>query len=262
MLVTTQGLVLHTTKYAETSIVAKIFTRELGLRSYIVKGIRSASGRTKQNLMQPLSHLEMTVYDNPKKQLQYIKEMHPARHYAAINSDSIRMALVFFMDEVLYKSLKEEEPNRNLFDYVVEELQRLGGTELTDIEEPQPKPNRQQHYSTFPIHFLLRTARYIGIEPMDNYSTKEPMFNLKEGRFQSMPNGYSATLPDSDYYLDMTSSSHLHSCLTSTHRSEQMPQLTAKQRSATLNNLLEYYQVHLTDFKNFKSHEVLHAVLR
>ncbi|MBR4176526.1 MAG: recombination protein O N-terminal domain-containing protein, partial [Bacteroidales bacterium] len=75
MILTTQGLVLHTTKYGETSIIAKVFTRELGLCSYIIKGIRSSSGRTKQNLMQPLSHLEMTVYNNPKKQLQYIKEM-------------------------------------------------------------------------------------------------------------------------------------------------------------------------------------------
>ena len=38
-------------------------------------------------------------------------------------------------------------------------------------------------------------------------------------------------------------------------------QLTAKQRRATLDNLLEYYHVHLTEFHNFTSHEVLHAVL-
>ncbi len=129
MILTTQGLVLHTTKYGETSIIAKVFTRELGLCSYIVKGIRSSSGRTKQNLMQPLSHLEMTVYNNPKKQLQYIKEMRPASHYNNIQSDGIKMALLFFMDEVLYKSLKEEELNTQLFDYVVDVLNLLDNTE-------------------------------------------------------------------------------------------------------------------------------------
>ncbi len=256
MILTTQGLVLHTTKYGETSIIAKVFTRELGLCSYIIKGIRSSSGRTKQNLMQPLSHLEMTVYNNPKKQLQYIKEMRPASHYNNIQSDGIKMALLFFMDEVLYKSLKEEELNTQLFDYVVDVLNLLDNTE-------NGSQDASREMSSFPISFLINTAHHLGIAPMDNYSQREPLFNLKEGRFQAIPSAYSAaTNPNADYFLDEPASSNFHSCLHSTLNNSQMPPLTQKQRSATLSNLLEYYHVHLTDFRNFTSHEVLHAVLR
>ncbi len=253
MILTTQGLVLHTTKYAETSIVAKIFTRQLGLRSYIVKGIRTVGGKTKANLLQPLSHLELTVYNNPKKQLQYIKEMHPASATQATlpANDAVSMAIKFFMDEVLYKSLKEEEPNEALFDYVTNELKALNLMASSRLEE-----------ALRPIGFMLGTARYLGIEPMDNYSTSEPLFNLKEGRFLSRPGMYAHNETCSDYYLDATSSLHLHYCLTSIRQQKPLPQLTSKQRSTTLNNLLDYYQVHLADFKNFKSHEVLHSVLR
>ena len=247
MLLTTQGLVLHTTKYGETSIIAKVFTRELGLCSYIIKGVRSASGRTKQNLLQPLSHLEMTVYSNPKRQLQYIKEMRIAAHYSNIREDGVKMALLFFMDEVLYKSLKEAEENRALFDYVVDEMRRL---------------DSENRASTMPIEFLLHTARHLGIEPMDNYSQREPLFNLKEGRFLAAPSAYSAaTNPNTAYFLDAQSSSHLHCCLSSS-RSNGQPQLNAAQRNQTLNNLLEYYHVHLSDFHNFTSHQILHTVLR
>ncbi len=256
MLRNTQGLVLHTTKYAESSIIAKIFTRELGLRSYIVKGIRSASGRNKQNLLQPLSHLDMTVYDNPKKQLQYIKEMHPAT-YHNMASDSVKMALVFFMDEVLYKSLREEEPNPQLFDYVVEQLD-----ELAPQADKAPAMTPPQRHNTLPIRFLLHTSRYLGIEPLDNYSIHEPLFNLKEGRFQAPPSAYAAaTNPNIHYFLDAHASSTLHYCLAGVHGHDNMPILTAPQRKNTLTNLLDYYQVHLTDFKRFQSHEVLHAVL-
>ena len=256
MILTTQGLVLHTTKYGETSIIAKVFTRELGLCSYIIKGIRSSSGRTKQNLMQPLSHLEMTVYNNPKKQLQYIKEMRPASHYNNIQSDGIKMALLFFMDEVLYKSLKEEELNTQLFDYVVDVLNLLDNTETGSQDA-------SREMSSFPISFLINTAHHLGIAPMDNYSQREPLFNLKEGRFQAIPSAYSAaTNPNADYFLDEPASSNFHSCLHRTRNTRQMPPLTQKPRSATLSNLLEYYHVHLTDFRNFTSHEVLHAVLR
>lgn len=251
MILTTQGLVLHTTKYAETSIIAKVFTRELGLRSYMVKGVRSAAGRHKQNLLQPLSHLDMTVYENPKKELQYIKEMQPSAHYHAIGDNSVKTALLFFMDEVLYKSLKEEEPNKPLFDYVVAELNALNDDTAT--------------LATQPIEFLLHTARHLGIEPMDNYSHNEPLFNLKEGRFQAPPSAYAtATNPNMHYCLDAPSSSNLHYFMAANHCStvQVSHHPTAAQRNTTLSNLLEYYQVHLSEFRNFKSHEVLHAVLR
>lgn len=247
MLLTTQGLVLHTTKYGETSMIAKIFTRQLGLCSYIIKGVRSTKGKSKQNLLQPLSHLEMTVYNNSKRDLQYIKEMRPASHYNNIQNDGKKMALLFFMDEVLYKSLREEEQNQPLFDYVVSRLENL---------------DREGNVSTMPIDFLIGTAHHLGIEPMDNYSRQEPLFNLKEGRFQAPPSTYAAaTNPNVEYFLDEPSSTHIHYCLSSAHKN-QAPQLSAIQRSSTLNNLLEYYHIHLSDFHNFTSHEVLHAVLR
>lgn len=247
MLLTTQGLVLHTIKYGETSVIAKVFTRDLGLCSYIIKGVRTPKGRTKQNLLQPLSHLEMTVYNNPKKDLQFVKEMRPETHDNNYSVDGVRMALRFFMDEVLYKSLKENEPNQSLFDYVVDELHKVDASE-------------QDAYQ--PIKFLIHTASHLGIEPMDNYSAHEPFFNLKEGRFLSSPTPFmeqSLQNGDIDYYLDADSSRHIHACLSSR---ETTPLMTARQRSTTLGNLLEYYHIHLSDFNNFKSHEVLHSVLR
>lgn len=249
-MINTQGLVLHTTKYGETSIIAKVFTRDLGMNSYIIKGVRSSGGKTKQNLMQPLSHLDMTVYDNPKKEIQYIKEMHPAGHYNGLVSSGVKLALLFFFDELLYKSLKEQEPNERLFDYAVEELRRL------DTED-------EDELASFPIELLINTSRYIGIEPMNNYSHREPYFNLKEGRFLSAPSVFAVeNASNMDYYLDAVSSAHMHSYLSCTLSHSPMPRLTANQRATTLNNLLDYYNVHLSDFKNFKSHQVLHSVLR
>ena len=116
MLLSTPGLVLHTTPYAESSVVAKVFTRQLGLRSYIIKGVRGRSGRVKQNLLQPLSSLDMVVYANPKTDLNHVKELAP-RHPGQ-PSDPVANALRFFMTEVLYKALREAEPMPALFDYV------------------------------------------------------------------------------------------------------------------------------------------------
>lgn len=249
-MVATQGLVLHTTKYGESSLIAKIFTRELGLCSYMVKGIRSPKGKTKQNLLQPLSHLDMVVYNNAKHDLQYVKDMHPAAHYSNTMGNSIKMALLFFMDEVLYKSLKEDEPNVPLFDYVVNELLNIDSAAHEEL-------------SNTPIEFLLHVSRHLGIEPMNNYSVREPYFNLKEGRFLSAPSVYAANSDANvDYMLDVNASSSLHSVLECSMSHSAFPHLSMAGWRSTLNNLLEYYHIHLPDFRNFTSHQVLHAVLR
>lgn len=239
----TPALVLHTTAYSETSVIAKIFTRQLGVRSYIIKGVRKGGSRTKQNLLQPLSHLDLVVYNNPKTQINYIKEIGPhvdATHNQAIRQSSnqaVCNALRFFMTEVLYKTLREEEPMPELFDYVADSA---------SFQEPN------QRLSQHPILFLLKVSRHLGIEPLDNYSSREPLFDMQAGRFQ-----YSG-----ECMLDAATSQLLHYYLQSLHEGSPLPIASLSQRTELINRLLEYYQMHLAEFRNFKSHEILHSVLQ
>src|SRR5215831_7543790 len=72
----TKGIVLRTVKYGETSVIANVYTELFGIQSYIVKGVRQSSkhGATKGNYFQPAAILEMEVYHNELKNLQFIKE--------------------------------------------------------------------------------------------------------------------------------------------------------------------------------------------
>ena len=74
MIANTQGFVLRTIPYSESSVIAKIFTQHNGLQSFIIKGVRSAKGRNKQNMLQPLSYIDFTFYQNSKAEIKYIKE--------------------------------------------------------------------------------------------------------------------------------------------------------------------------------------------
>lgn len=239
----TPALVLHTTAYSETSVIAKIFTRQLGVRSYVIKGVRKGGGKTKQNLLQPLSHLDLVVYNNPKTQINYIKEIGPhidATATQTLNHSSnqaIHNALRFFMTEVLYKTLREEEPMPELFDYVAASA---------SFQEPN------QRLAQHPIQFLLKVSHHLGIEPLDNYSTREPLFDMLAGRYQ-----YAG-----EHTLDASTSQLLHYYLQSMHTNTPLPLATLAQRTELINRLLEYYQIHLSEFRNFKSHEILHTVLQ
>lgn len=195
-----------------------------------------------------MSYLDMTVYNNPKKQLQYVKEMRPMRQWVAISSDFVKSSILFFMAEALYKSLKEEEPLPEVFDYVVEMLNAVeeDSIRMTDT----------------PILFLLQLAQHLGIAPMDNYSGQEPLFNLNEGRYLSAPSLYSLHEEgEMDYFLDQGTSTQLHYYLDAVRQDAPCPILNLDQRTRLINVLLEYYKIHLVEFKNFKSHEILHSVL-
>jgi len=238
----TPALVLHTTQYKETSVIAKLFTRQLGVRSYILKGVRKGGSRTKQNLLQPLSYLDLVVYNNPKTQINYLKEIAPhVREVPQISEDmsdeAVHNALRFFMTELLYKTLREEEPMPELFDYVVDSTQ-FG--------------ERGEKLSNQPILFLLTVARHLGIEPLDNYSQREPLFDLQNGRFC-----YSG-----ENILGSSTSQLLHYYLQVVNESGEAPLTTLTQRTELINRLLDYFQLHLTEFRNFKSHEILHTVLQ
>lgn len=238
----TPALVLHTTAYSETSVIAKMFTRQLGVRSYIMKGVRKEGSRTKRNLLQPLSYLDMVVYVNPKTTLNYVKEVAPhISHAPAIAPDgneAVRNAVVFFMTELLYKTLREEEPDQGLFDYIVEALEQL--------QEPLSPRHAQM-----PLLFMLRLTRYLGIWPRDNYSRREPFFDLQEGCFRSA--GETA--------MDAECSRVLHEYLQALEHREEPPRVGLQQRTQLLNWLLEYFKMHLAGFKNFNSHEILHTIL-
>lgn len=244
MLLSTPGLVLHTTPYSESSVVVKVFTQQLGVRSYIIKGVRGPRGRVKQNLLQPLSSLDMVVYNNEKADLNYIKELsprhplstgvpsaQPTTHYPLPTQNALR----FFMTEVLYKALREAEPMPALFDYV----------DKTTTHYPLPTTH-------LPITFLLTVARHLGIEPLDNHSIREPLFDLQEGRFVSAP---------TETTLSPALSSMLHDYLQNLSTSH-FPPSTLSDRRSLIDALITYYHLHLSGFSHFHSHEILHTLLK
>jgi len=71
----TKGIVLRTVAYGDTSIIASIYTELFGLQSYIIKGIKQSSAKkqSKANCFQPAALLQLEVYHNELKNLQFIK---------------------------------------------------------------------------------------------------------------------------------------------------------------------------------------------
>ena len=247
MLLSTQGLVLHTFPYSESSLIVRVFTERMGVKSYVIKGARKATSRVQQALLQPLSWLDMVVYDNPRTPLNYIKEFTPLYHTA--ESDQVTNALMFFMDELLYRTLREGEPMPELFRYAQSTTQALKQSNNQTIKQ-----------SSIPLTFLITVAKHMGIAPLNNYCIHEPCFSIPEGRFVSgsvfdaTPHGELDLVPE-----DVSSA--LHDYLEAVYTNTAPPNHSLSTRTQLIAVLIDYYKHHLAYFGKFTSHEILHTVL-
>jgi DNA repair protein RecO (recombination protein O) len=134
MLKKTAGIVISYIKYRETSIIVRIFTRELGLKSYIVNSVRSAKAKSKIALYQPLSLLDLVVYDKENASLNRISEVKLSYAFQRIPFDFYRSGVAMFIGEVVGKAI-------------------LDGEAL--------------HLSVYPHLFLLQLSQFLGFSPAD-----------------------------------------------------------------------------------------------
>jgi DNA repair protein RecO (recombination protein O) len=141
MLKKTAGIVLSHIKYKDSSIIVRIFTRELGLKAYLVNGVRSLGKGSKIALYQPLTLLDLVVYDKENSGLQRISEAKIKHPQLLIPFDMARTSLALFSTEVISRSILEGYQNEELFDFLEESIATLDN----------PKTN----LSHFPLVFLL-----------------------------------------------------------------------------------------------------------
>ena len=146
----TNGIVLNYIKYKETSIISKIYTKEFGLKSYLINGIRTKKGKFNISSFQPLSLLELVVYENKNSQIGRIKELKFDKIYFTNHHVQKKISICLFISEVLLKLITFQVPDKNQFNFVRNSL-----IELDKIVD---------NYENFHIIFLIKFSKYLGFE--------------------------------------------------------------------------------------------------
>lgn len=188
MIQSTQGVVLRSIKYGETSLVTTAFTRLYGVQTYLVQGIRTATakGRTSRaGLLQPATLLDVVVYHKPGKSLQRIREFSPLYIYNNLQENIVRNSIALFSVELLFRLLPQDAPAPELFDFTVEYFKHLDSLPAQSV-------------ANFPLFFLIQCSRYLGYELHGRYSERTPYLNLTEGSFTDQPPALGSTLTDED----------------------------------------------------------------
>lgn len=228
MLKKTQGIVVHFIRYKETSIIVKIFTRELGLKSYLVNGIRSQGKGSKIALYQPLTLLDLVVYDKETGGIQRISEAKISHPQQLIPFEFTRTSIALFITEVISRSIHEDYKNELLFDFIQESTVHLD--------------RKEANLAHFPLVFLLLKAKYLGFAPemAEGFLTETHQHPFSK---EEIP----ITL---DYLKDLLN----HKFLCSS-------KISGRLRRKLLNHLLDFHSEHLDHPSPLKSLAVIRQLM-
>jgi DNA repair protein RecO (recombination protein O) len=168
----TKGIVLRTVKYGETSIITTVYTELFGVQSYIVKGIRQSTKKSpaKAIYFQPAAILDMIIYHNELRNLNFIKEYQWGYLYQNVLFDVVKNTVALYITEILQHGLKQPEANAELFYMVEDTLKQLdsGNATLT---------------ANLPLYFSLHLSGELGFRIQGEYNSVTPFLDLQEGLF-------------------------------------------------------------------------------
>ncbi len=240
MLQSTRGIIFHTIPYADNRVIAKIYTEHAGVQSFIVNVSRSKKGKNKGNLLQPLTQLEIVADYRENKSLHSIREISCRESYHHIREDIVKTSIALFLAEVLYKAVKEEEANPQLYSFIASSLHIL------DLQ--------QEGVANFHLCFLLQLTKFLGFFPQQNNAGPKSVFDLRDGVFRT-------TFPEHPLFMDAAEARVLEDLLNMTYGNLHTFPLSGEIRRVMVKHLLRYYESHLHSMHEVKSHHVLEAVL-
>jgi DNA repair protein RecO (recombination protein O) len=239
MLERTVGIVLHQIKYNDDNVIVNIYTLQHGNMGFLVKVPKQKRTNVKTLLLRTLNILELDYDYRPNQALQRIKDMRLYASYQSLPYDPVKGTIALFLSEFLYHTLKHEVENAPLFHYLCNSLQWLDRSEA--------------RLANFHLVFLIRLTRFLGFWPNVQDYTPGKVFDLQDAVMAD-------SLPLHGQYLDATESAYVLSLLRMDYATMHLFRFSRTERARVLAVLIKYYRIHIPEFPEMKSLDVLRTV--
>ena len=151
-------IVLHQTKYSDSSLIVHAVDSSRGRRSFLLRGAAKGRGRSRMSDFQALGILDVISYESPKSSLSYIREWEQVAPLAQIRSNIYKSTIAMFMAEVLYRSFRTEDSDPELFEWLCQTIMRLEGA--------------QGSAANFHLWFMASYCARMGFEPSEGFEPK------------------------------------------------------------------------------------------
>jgi DNA repair protein RecO (recombination protein O) len=235
MIVKTSGIIIRTVKYGESSLIFDMYTREYGVCSFIVGGVRKQKAKLSLSLFQLMSWLEVVAYLKSPKDLNRVKEARPLLHYNSMPFDLSKRSVCLFMTEIIQKTIRGHEANEALFDFIKDTFEFVDCT--------------SHPVSNVHVVFLVHFSRFLGFMPIGSWTQAKPFLDMMHGTF--------VTHAHPLYTLDESTSRQLSACMPCSIENSHELDLSKKVRFKLLEDLIAFYRLHLEKLPEIRTHKIL-----
>jgi DNA repair protein RecO (recombination protein O) len=213
-----QGIVLDSFKFKESSLICRIYTRQHGLLSVLVNGVRTKKAKVSRAYLQPLTFVDFLLYFKENTSLYKASEFSLGQNPFGESLNMSKCAISLFVAETVLRTFKEKEVDEKLFqllDYTSSTL-AIRATGLQDLH----------------LYFLFQYSEILG-------------FSLKSFRNFNQRNEFDSTAYSLLDVLDRFAESDYQSM-----------GFSKEERAKLLKWMLKYYEEHLGSF-SIKSIHIL-----
>jgi DNA repair protein RecO (recombination protein O) len=236
MLQKTAGIVLRTIKYNDTSNIVDVYTEQFGRATFIASVPKSRRSAVRTSLFQPLALVEIESDMRPSRSLCRIKGVRLTNPFGSIPFDGRKTSIAFFLAEFMLHALREEDKNEALFEYLTNSIVWLDSCEGS--------------IANFHLTFLMHLSRFLGFYP--NIS------EYHEGDFFDLLNScYVKVRPTGGNFLQPEEATQINLLMRMNYNNMHLFSMSRAQRSRCIEVILTYYRIHLPEFPELKSLDVL-----
>lgn len=217
MLERTKGVVLHQLRYNDESLIVDIYTLSRGRMSFLVRSSRKRKGSRQSLLLRPLNIVEIGFDFRPTQSLQRLSDIQISESYSSLLYDPLKEIMALYLSDFLYHALKNEGENPSLFRYLT--------TGMLYFD------NAEKGVSNFHITFLIHLTKHLGYWP-----------DLNEGV---------------GIHLEPEEGAYLPTLLRINFSNMHLFRMERRQRSRILELIELYYRIHVPEFPEMKSLDVM-----
>jgi len=236
MLTKTRGIVLHAFMLGDSKMIIDLLTESEGRLSCIARISRRAGAKIKKQFFQPLTILELEADIRRSGSLHAIREASIAVPFFSIPFDARKLSIALFTAEFLLRATRNSQPDPLLYKYVESSVMWLDGV--------------KERFSNFHLVFMMRLTIFAGFFPnLDDYSPN-CCFDMRNGCFTPSP-------PLHRDFLSPGEACKIQLLMRMSYDNMHLYAMSRTERNRCVDVILNFYRLHMPDFKEIKSLDVL-----